>query len=283
MAPRSSPDGDLETASAYAREEKAVKMQPVETVLKIANPGPLGLTAFAVTTFTLSMFNAGILPRSVEKVAVPLGYFYGGSVQLLAGLAEIFGRNTFGATAFCSYGAFWIAFGYYVMAIVPSFDGPEKEKVHIATGVFLFTYTVFTTYMAIASIRTFRALTAVFVCLALTFFFLTIGEWGESDGAKKTGGYFGIITSLLAWYCSFGLVLLDTWRYESHAFLLSLVVPLLSRVYLSAEPRLCLLSLVVPLLSRVVTSRLEVVNLREGGVACNRDFGFGFVGVESRQ
>ncbi|GBG82648.1 hypothetical protein CBR_g35013 [Chara braunii] len=190
------------------------KQNPVEAILKVANPGPLGLTAFAVTTFTLSMFNAGILPRSVEKVAVPLGYFYGGSVQLLAGLAEIFARNTFGATAFCSYGAFWIAFGYYVMEIVPSFDGPEKDNVHVATGLFLFTFTVFTTYMAIASTRTFRALTAVFVCLGLTFFFLTIGEWAESDGVKKTGGYFGIITSILAWYCSFGLVLLDTWKYE---------------------------------------------------------------------
>ncbi|GBG82650.1 hypothetical protein CBR_g35015 [Chara braunii] len=191
------------------------RLQPVEAILKVANPGPMGLTAFAVTTFTLSMFNAGILPRSVEKVVVPLGYFYGGSVQLLAGLAEILNGNTFGATAFCSYGSFWIAFAYYVTSIVPTFDGPEKENVHVATGVFLFTFTVFTTYMAIASTRTFRALTVVFVCLGLTFFFLTIGEWGESDGAKKTGGFFGIITSILAWYCSFGLVLLDTWKYEA--------------------------------------------------------------------
>ncbi|GBG82649.1 hypothetical protein CBR_g35014 [Chara braunii] len=141
------------------------RLQPVEAILKVANPGPMGLTAFAVTTFTLSMFNAGILPRSVEKVAVPLGYFYGGSVQLLAGLAEILNRNTFGATAFCSYGSFWIAFAYYVTAIVPSFDGPEKENVHVATGVFLFTFTVFTTYMAIASTRTFLATSAEHVSM----------------------------------------------------------------------------------------------------------------------
>ncbi|GBG87363.1 hypothetical protein CBR_g45423 [Chara braunii] len=205
------PRGEESSRSEEENHGRQPRLQSVETTLLVANPGPLGLNSFAITTFILSMFNAGILPASVEKVVIPLAYFYGGSVQVLAGIAELVAKNTFGATAFCSYGAFWLSFAYYVMAIAPGLD---KEKVHIATGLFLFTWTVFTTYMAVASSRTFRALNCAFVLLAITFALLTIGEWGEVKGFKKAGGYFGLLTAITAWYCAFGLVLLDTWKYE---------------------------------------------------------------------
>lgn len=174
----------------------------------IADPGPLGLAAFAMTTFVLSVFNAGIITTgSLVVVVLPLALFYGGTCQLLAGMWEFKKANTFGALAFSSYGAFWLAFAGYVKFIAPGLHSNAYE----ATGLFLLGWTIFTAYMTVASVKVSGAVLAVFVALTLTFLLLTIGTLGQAAGIAKVGGYLGIITALLAWYASFAGVTNATW------------------------------------------------------------------------
>lgn len=182
---------------------------PASAVAHIADPGPLGLAGFAATTFVLSLVNAGVVPKAVEPVVLPLALFYGGLAQLLAGMWEFRKNNTFGATAFTTYGAFWLAFAFYVWQFASKI--PEANA-STATGLFLLVFTIFTAYMAIASLRTSGALVAVFVLLFLTFLFLTIGELGSADGIGKLGGWIGVITAIVAWYTSFAVVLNSTFK-----------------------------------------------------------------------
>ncbi|MDL5159539.1 acetate uptake transporter [Actinomycetospora termitidis] len=174
----------------------------------IADPGPLGLAAFALTTFVLSLFNAGLAPEALESAVLPLALFYGGLAQLLAGMWEFRKANTFGATAFVSYGAFWLSFAAYVQFVEPTL--PEAQHT-TATGLFLIGWAVFTGYMLIASLRTTGALVAVFGGLFLTFLFLAVGDLLGVDGIATIGGYFGLLTALAAWYASFAVVTNATW------------------------------------------------------------------------
>ncbi|MGH3630519.1 MAG: acetate uptake transporter, partial [Sciscionella sp.] len=182
---------------------------PVSPADHIADPGPLGLAGFATTTFVLSVFNAGIAPKTAEAVVLPLALFFGGTAQLLAGMWEFKKANTFGAVAFTSYGAFWLSFAAYVQFIVP---GLSKTDAGLATGLYLLAWTIFTAYMTIASLRTTGAVAAVFVVLLVTFVFLTIGDLGGSAGAGKIGGYLGIVTAVVAWYASAAGVINATWK-----------------------------------------------------------------------
>jgi succinate-acetate transporter protein len=170
-----------------------------------ADPGPLGLAAFALTTFMLSFANAGLVPGAGAAV-LGLAMFYGGLAQLIAGIWEFANRNTFGATAFCSYGAFWLAFWYLV-----SSKGDVAAGGH-GVGLFLIAFGIFTLYMTVASLRTNGALIGVFAFLTLTYIVLGIGAWGGSTAVTKVGGYLGIITALLAWYASFAIVTNTTFR-----------------------------------------------------------------------
>ncbi len=166
----------------------------------VADPAPLGLAGFAMTTFVLSVFNASLISDAkLSAVVLPLALFYGGLAQLLAGMWEFLRGNTFGATAFSSFGAFWLAFflyDRYVAASLPA-DGAHK-----ATGLFLLAWTIFTSYMILAATRVSRAVLGVFVFLALTFLFLTIGAFGELATMTRIGGWLGLVTALLAWYAS---------------------------------------------------------------------------------
>lgn len=173
-----------------------------------ADPGPLGLAAFALTTFVLSLFNAGLAPESLESTVLPLALFYGGLAQLIAGLFEFRKANTFGATAFVSYGSFWLAFAAYVKFIEPGI--PEADH-STATGIFLIGWAVFTGYMLIASLRTSGALIAVFATLFLTFLLLALGDLLGVDGIATVGGFIGILSALAAWYASFAIVTNATW------------------------------------------------------------------------
>src|SRR5438874_3088640 len=120
-----------------------------------ADPGPLGLAGFAMTTFVLSMFNADLVNKAGEPVVLGLALAYGGLAQLLAGLWEFRTGNTFGAVAFCSYGAFWISFFLIVQLAVPAIaSGPEKTELFSGLGLYLWTWGIFTTYMFFASLRT---------------------------------------------------------------------------------------------------------------------------------
>ncbi|HEX4670080.1 MAG TPA: acetate uptake transporter [Solirubrobacterales bacterium] len=170
---------------------------------KPADPGPLGLAAFALTTFILSMFNAGLVSHAGEPVVLGVALAYGGIAQLLAGMWEFRTGNTFGAVAFSSFGAFWLSFWAYVTffaAEVPA------ENVAAALGLYLIAWGIFTTYMFIASLRTTAAVAVVFVLLAITFFLLGIGNANESDGLVEAGGWFGLATAVAAWYASFAAV-----------------------------------------------------------------------------
>ncbi len=175
----------------------------------IADPGPLGLAAFATTTFVLSVFNAGIMPKTLESVVLPIALFYGGVAQLLAGMWEFRKANTFGAVAFTSYGAFWLSFAAYVQFVAPALPAAQAGA---ATGLFLLAWTIFTGYMTIAAIRVSGAVAAVFVALFLTFLLLTIGELAGASGIGVVGGILGLVTAVLAWYASCAGVVNATWK-----------------------------------------------------------------------
>ncbi|MBE7189159.1 acetate uptake transporter [Jatrophihabitans endophyticus] len=176
---------------------------------RISDPGPLGLAGFAGTTLFLSCVNAGLLPAGVTAGVFGLAIFYGGIAQLLAGLWEFTKGNTFGSTAFVSYGAFWLSFWF--LNTHTTFEGSPSDINH-AVGTYLLVWTIFTAYMFIASLRTTGAIAAVFLALALTFLFLTIGKYGDSSGITKVGGYIGLVTAALAFYGSFAAVTNETFK-----------------------------------------------------------------------
>jgi succinate-acetate transporter protein len=184
---------------------------PIETPI-IADPGPIGLAAFAMTTFMLSVFNTNMLSETLASSVLALALFYGGGVQLLAGMWEFRKGNTFGALAFSSFGAFWLSFWYYVRYVEPALTGPD---VHKATGVFLLSWAIFTAYMTIASLRTTGAIAAVFVALTITFVLLAIGAFSTGTTATdwtKAGGWAGLVTAAFAWYASFAGVTNSTFK-----------------------------------------------------------------------
>jgi succinate-acetate transporter protein len=169
----------------------------------IADPGPLGLAAFALTTFMLSMFNADLVGVGGEPIVFGLALAYGGLAQLLAGMWEFKTGNTFGAVAFTSYGAFWLSFWAFVQFFEK--DVPKADAGH-AVGLFLIAWGIFTAYMFIASLRTTAAIATVFFLLAATFFVLGIGNAGEHPNIVKAGGWIGLATAAAAWYASFAAV-----------------------------------------------------------------------------
>jgi succinate-acetate transporter protein len=170
---------------------------------KVADPGPLGLAGFALTTFVLSMYNAGILNAKGEPVVLGLAVAYGGLAQLLAGMWEFRTGNTFGAVAFTSYGAFWLSFFAFVQFF--SKDIPASAAAQ-SVGVYLVAWGFFTSYMFIASLRTTGAIATVFLLLAATFLLLGIGNWTTTTGIVKAGGVVGLATAAAAWYASFAAV-----------------------------------------------------------------------------
>jgi len=178
----------------------------------IANPAPLGLSAFALTTFVLSSVNAGFIVPSVgvgTNIVVGLALFYGGIVQLLAGMWEFRSGNTFGATAFSSYGGFWLALGFVFIpgsGILDSF-AKSPAALHPALGLFLLGWTIFTGMMFLGALRSNMALIALFALLFLTFLALTIAELGGGTTFTVLGGWLGILTALVAWYTALAGVL----------------------------------------------------------------------------
>jgi succinate-acetate transporter protein len=175
----------------------------------IADPAPLGLAAFALTTFVLSVINAGIIPDTVEPVVFGLALGYGGLAQLLAGMWEFAKGNTFGGTAFSSYGAFWISFWWLTGHTDLSKAGPDVGK---GVGLYLLAWGIFTLYMAVAASRVNMAVLAVFVLLTVTFFLLALGDFSGSTAWHHLGGYLGIVTAIAAWYASFAGVTAFTFK-----------------------------------------------------------------------
>jgi len=170
----------------------------------LADPGPLGLAAFALTTFVLSMFNADLVGKGGEPVVLGLAVAYGGLAQLLAGMWEFRTGNTFGAVAFTSYGAFWLSFFVLVQWLVKDIPAADAGN---AIGLYLIGWGIFTTYMFVASLRTTAAIATVFLLLAATFIVLGIGNANDSTDLIKVGGWLGIATAVAAWYASFAAVI----------------------------------------------------------------------------
>jgi succinate-acetate transporter protein len=173
---------------------------------KPADPGPLGLAAFAMTTFVLSMFNSNLVDEKGTPVVLGLALAYGGIVQLLAGMWEFRTGNTFGAVAFSSFGAFWISFWALNVFYAKDIGG----NIGHALGVYLWAWAIFTTYMAIAALRVSGAVLLVFVLLAVTFILLGIANDGGDKTILHWGGYVGLATAAAAWYASFAAVVNST-------------------------------------------------------------------------
>jgi succinate-acetate transporter protein len=192
---------------ATAGRRGAETARAVEGAGSIADPAPLGLAAFALTTFVLSLINAKLIPAGTVPVVLGLALAYGGLAQLLAGMWEFRRGNTFGATAFGSFGAFWISFWAYVTFYADKIPAADAGK---ASGWFLIAWGIFTTLMFLASLRTTVGLVALFALLAATFYVLGAGDLGGSSGVTQVGGYLGIVTAAVAWYCCVAGVLSST-------------------------------------------------------------------------
>ena len=182
----------------------------------LANPGPLGLAGFGFTTVILSLVNAGVLPKAGEGVIIPLAFAYGGLIQILAGLLEFRTGNTFGTTAFLSYGAFWWWFA--LLVFLGSNHALDLSNAGSTIAVTLIVWGVFTLYMWIATFRLAKALWWVFFTLWVTFFLLGFGDLLGVHALSAAGGWLGLVCGLIALYTSFGLV--------TNAVFGKLVVPL---------------------------------------------------------
>lgn len=178
--------------------ESPVAPATAHSASALADPGALGLGAFALTTFVLSMSNTGIVPSSAAVLGLAL--FYGGIAQVIAGIWELRNGNTFGATAFTSFGAFWLAFWYLEST------GGNVEAGAAGMGTFLLAWTIFTLYMTVAAKKTNGSIFMVFVALTITFALLAVGAYTGITAIHQLGGWFGILTALLAWYGSFAVV-----------------------------------------------------------------------------
>ena len=171
-----------------------------------ADPGPLGLAGFAMTTFILSLINANLVSGAGIGVVLGLAIAYGGLAQLLAGMWEFRTGNTFGAVAFTSYGAFWISF-YVILKVF----APEHAVTDHVLAAYLLAWGGFTGYMFLASLRTTGAVALVFLLLTITFILLGIGSLGGGHPSiTHAGGGFGIATAVAAWYASFAAVINST-------------------------------------------------------------------------
>ncbi len=167
------------------------------TAPALANPAALGLGGFALTTFVLSTHNAGWAP---DLTWVGLAFFYGGLAQFCAGMWEFKTGNTFGATAFSTYGAFWMSLATFIVLVL---TGKVTEKdLSTDLGWFLLSFAIFNTYMMLWSLRVNVAVFGVFLTLEVTEILLFLGFFGNSTGLIKLGGYVGVITALVAWYAS---------------------------------------------------------------------------------
>jgi hypothetical protein len=185
---------------AEATEAERLTFSPV------ADPAPLGLAAFALTTFLLSGHSATFIP---DGIWVGVALFYGGTIQLLAGMWEFRNRNVFGSTAFSTYGGFWLSLGILIVLLTSSsgfadlFKGSDLDN---SLAWFLIAFAIFNTYMLLWSTRVNLAVFGVFATLQAAEIVLAIGYFriahGESPYVLHVGGWIGIATAAVAWYTS---------------------------------------------------------------------------------
>jgi uncharacterized protein len=180
--------------SVVPLQDVAIKETPA-----VADPAPLGLAAFALTTFLLSAYNAGWTRGTFAFLGFALAY--GGIAQLLAGMWEFRNRNVFGATAFSTYGAFWIGVAVYFLLVIPQFK-PTPVELDNDLAWIAVAFAIFNTYMLLWSLFVSKAVFGVFLTLEVTFILLAIGNFASSTGIVKAGGIAGVVTAAVAWYTS---------------------------------------------------------------------------------
>lgn len=196
---------------AFGGEFQPGLYKPIES-RKFANPAPLGLSAFALTTFVLSLININTRDVTAPNIVLSLAFGYGGLVQLLAGMWEMAVGNTFGATALSSYGGFWIA---YAIILTPGFhtlDAYEASAADEASvlGFFLAGWFIFTTILLLCTLRSTIMFFLLFFTLDLAFLMLSCSEFAKANGSagaalslQHAGGGFGLLAAFLAWYNAF--------------------------------------------------------------------------------
>jgi len=206
---------------AFGGEFQPGLYKSIET-RKFANPAPLGLCAFALTTFVLSCINMGARGITEPNIVVGVAFGYGGLIQLLAGMWEMAVGNTFGATALSSYGGFWIAYGILLTpewnilgpggpyATAEAVPGADPGMAQSALGLFLTGWFIFTTILVLCTLRSTVMFFLLFFTLDLTFLMLACGAYATDNGAaasalklNQAGGGFGVLAAFLAWYNAF--------------------------------------------------------------------------------
>jgi hypothetical protein len=190
-------------------DDRITTAEPTATAVSpIADPAPLGLAAFALTTFLLSAANAGWMTKATGAAFLGYALAYGGLIQLLAGMWEFRNKNVFGATAFGSYGGFWIGLGLWALIVQRS--APPLgvlRALYVAQtvkdlGWILLAFAIFNTYMLLMSTQINTAIFAVFLTLEATEVVLFIGFFTGNANVIKAGGYVGVVTAVVAWYTS---------------------------------------------------------------------------------
>jgi hypothetical protein len=163
------------------------------------NSAPLGLAAFAVTTFILSMVNANFVNVGVEFAAFAVALMFGGLTQLIAGIIQFHNGNTFNGVLFCTFGAFWLS----LFALVQFFlkDIPAIQVGH-TLGIFLIAFGIFTAWLLVAAFRTNVVVIVALADLAATLFVLGAGNYNGSTTTIHVGGYLGLVVAFLAAYLS---------------------------------------------------------------------------------
>lgn len=171
--------------------------------MKFANPAPLGLAGFALTTWMLSLVNTGWYDASAIPLVLASAFAFGGTAQFAAGLLEFPRGNTFGFVAFCAYGAFWWSFAllvqFYPGKVPPGF-----------VGWWLFMWGVFSFFMWLGTFRSNKVLQLVFLAACITFVMLAAGDWTGIAALHKLGGYLGLVTAALAFYLSAAEIVNET-------------------------------------------------------------------------
>ncbi len=169
---------------------------------KLANPAPLGLMGFGMTTILLNIHNAGFF--EISAMILAMGIFYGGVAQIIAGRMEFHKGNTFGVTAFTSYGLFWLTL--VALLLMPEFGWAEATPATFM-GWYLFLWGVFTLFMFFGTLRGVTMLKVVFATLAVLFFLLAIGDWTGNATITKIAGWEGILCGATAFYLAMGEVI----------------------------------------------------------------------------
>jgi hypothetical protein len=205
------PDGQENVSEALEKLKKEVatlkeKAGVVEITERICNPAPLGLAAFGMTTLVLNAFNSGLVDKVSEGLVWPLGIFFGGMAQFAAGMWEAKKNNTFGFTAFSSFGAFWM---FLALTKILQNTGAIEKVQPEGASLFLVCWGLFTGYMFVGTLKISRALQAVFSTLTILFILLAIGAHDETW--EKIAGWEGMICAATALYASFAMIVNETW------------------------------------------------------------------------